>query len=167
MLDLWREFMPNLKGFLSSVQFENRSVPRKVKAGWALMGFISFAMLLTTAHALAQTQTDFGKPDAPPNPISGQVLEADAKPAAFAKVFVRGYATYGVDASVPTDENGRFDFVVRIPSNAMPQLQVWAENQDGSQNGFHRFHWDEKERTTKDIQIKLQSLRTINVEVAA
>ncbi len=157
--------MPNLKRFQSSVQFENLRVPRKVKAGWALIGFTSFAMLLTIEHAFPQTQTDIGKPDALPNPISGQVFEADGKPAAFAKVFVRGYATYGVDASVPTDENGRFKFVVRIASNAMPQLQVWAENQDGSQNGFHRFHWDEKERTTKDISIKLQALRTVIVEV--
>lgn len=73
--------MPELKGFFASVRFENLQVPRKVKAGWALVGFTYFAMLITTQHAIAQKQIEIGRPDAPPNPISGQVLEADGKPA--------------------------------------------------------------------------------------
>ncbi len=183
--------MPEPKGFFASIQFQNLHVAWKAEDGWSLAGLSSFVIWLTIGNALAQvpvapvpstttlkqvgatenavekndTQTEIGKPDAPPNPISGQVLEADGKPAAFAKVLIRGHEKYDVDATFPTDENGRFEFVLRIPSNALPHLRVWAENQDGSKHGFHRFAWEEKERTTKDIPIQLQTLRTVNVEV--
>lgn len=118
-------------------------------------------MLLVASAVAGEPEDGLGKADADPNHISGQVVLADGMPASHAKLHVHMSVPSGIDATITTDAEGRFDFIVRI----LPSAQFTATSQDGQQLAFHRFAWEQSERVTEGIEIQLEQQRSVEVEV--
>ncbi len=130
--------------------------------GWSIFS-LCIASSLSAADGI---QDGWGKPDAQPNEVSGQVVLINGQPAARANIHVRGHEQSGINGHITADEQGHFKFMVRYSSDALVQLQVIATSQDGQQAAFHRFAWEKNQRVTEGFKIQLESQRTVAVEVA-
>lgn len=138
--------------------FRNRSRP------WPSV--LSVGLLLLATGAVANEPDDgLGKADAQPNRITGQVVLADGLPASHAKVHVHMPVPSGIDATITTDADGRFDFVVRMLPTVLVQLQFTATSQDEQQLAFYRLTREQSERVAEGIEIQLEPQRTVEVEV--
>lgn len=80
-------------------------------------------MLLVAGAVASEPEDGLGEADAEPNRITGQVVLADGQPASHAKIQVRLPMPSSIDATLTTDADGRFDFIVRILPSALVQLQ--------------------------------------------
>ena len=105
----------------------------------------------------------FGKPDAPVNRISGQVMGTNGQHASEAIVRIVGHKWSEIDATIVTDTDGRFDF--KVHSKQLGHLRFWAERKNGDEIAFHRFGYEPKETLTEGIEIKLETTRTAEVDV--
>ena len=135
---------------------------------WCLqwLSVLSVGLMLLVAGAVASEPDDgLGKADAQPNRLTGQVVLAEGQTASHAKIHVRGSAYSGIDATITTEADGRFDFVVRFLPAALAQLQVTATSEDEQQLAFHRLARDQSERAAEGLTIQLELRRTVEVEV--
>ena len=112
-----------------------------------------------------QVSNKFGKPNQPASRISGQVIGADGRPAAEAKVRVVGRKSSEIDATVVTDADGRFDFTLHFEKPFLWQSRFWAQSGSGDEIGFYRFRYEEEKILTEGIEIKLETTRNAEVEV--
>lgn len=153
---------------------------------WATVGVLLFALTLTTGVILAQVPSpsgqqssasggsdvataseppEFGKDEFPLNSISGTVFLANGQPAVNARLRIVGNRLSEIDGRLKADSQGRFEFCVRFKTEALGQLQFWAEATDNSQRAYHRFEFKPEDLVTDGIRINLQPTRDAEIEV--
>ncbi len=98
--------------------------------------------------------------------VTGQVSDADGKPAVGAVVRVQSINTRKrVDETATAGQDGRFELSVPVERESLANARMHARSADGSQLGYFRFPYDGAKTASDSVAIKLEPTKLVRVKV--